>query len=433
MYLDEFRQNWRTFLSACLGMGLGSAFLHYTGSLFGPPLLAEFGWTKAQFALLGSFQLINLLFIPFAGHMVDRFGTRLTGTIGFLVVPLGELAFTGMNGNIFEYFAIMVLLQIFGVFTTTIVMARIIIEKFDRARGLALSLMLTASPIFGVIAAPLLGALIDAHGWRTGYIALAVACAVAGCISVPLMDRQARADAAQREARRLAPGELKALMRDPTLICFLVAMFLVSIPQSFGASQLKLIVMDNGQSGTVGTWMLSIYAGGVIVGRLLTGLALDKIPAHLIAITVLGLPAVGYLLLAAHVIVLLPLILGISVIGFALGAETDIGSFLLSRRFDNKNFSFLISLMSGMVGLGGAAGSIVMSLTLQQPGGTYRPFLLLSAAATLFGAVLFSIAGRSRRTFRDTISTREQCVVEAGDPYTENELPCSVSLLSRDC
>src|ERR1700740_306257 len=108
MYLREFRQHWRIFLAACIGMGLGSTFLHYTGSLFGPPLLAEFGWTKAQFALLGTFQLINLLLCPFAGRMVDRFGPRLMGTIGFVAVPIGELALTVMNGNIFEYFAIMV-------------------------------------------------------------------------------------------------------------------------------------------------------------------------------------------------------------------------------------------------------------------------------------------------------------------------------------
>ena len=396
MYLQEFRQHWRIFLSACIGMGLGNTFSHYTGSLFGPPLLAEFGWTKAQFALLGTFQLINLLFIPFAGYMVDRFGPRLTGTIGFAVVPLGNLAYTVMGGNIFEYFAITVSMQIFGVFTTTIVFARIIVEKFDRARGLALSLMLTASPIFAFVAAPLLGALIDTHGWRAGYMVLAAVCAIAGCISLPLMDRRARADAAQRIALRFAPGELGALMRNPTLLCFLLAMFLVNVPQSFGASQLKLIVMDNGLASIVATWMVSIYAGGVIVGRLLTGFALDRIPAHLVAISVLGLPAIGYLLLAGQVSAFLPLALGIGLIGFALGAETDIGAFLLSRQFDTKNFSLLIALMSAMVGLGGAIGSLAMSFTLRATD-SYVPFLLLAAGGTIVGAIAFSLAGRPGR------------------------------------
>ena len=75
MYLREFSINRQAFISACLGMGLGSALSHYTASLFGPELLAEFGWSKADFALLGSFALANLLFVPFAGRFVDRFGT----------------------------------------------------------------------------------------------------------------------------------------------------------------------------------------------------------------------------------------------------------------------------------------------------------------------------------------------------------------------
>ena len=143
------------------------------------------------------------------------------------------------------------------------------------------------------------------------------------------------------------------------------------------------------------TWMMSLYAGGVIVGRFLSGLALDRIPAHIVAIAVLGLPTLGYLLLAAQVTALPLLFVAIGVIGFAQGAESDIGAFLLSRRFDTKNFSLLISFMSAMVGLGGAVGSIVMSATLRISD-SYLPFLLLSAGGTVVGAILFSIAGRER-------------------------------------
>ena len=60
-----------------MGLALGSALNVYTLSLFGPPLLAEFGWTKAQFALGSSFSLISLFFIPFIGRFVDRVGPRI--------------------------------------------------------------------------------------------------------------------------------------------------------------------------------------------------------------------------------------------------------------------------------------------------------------------------------------------------------------------
>lgn len=395
MYLREFRINRRSFVAACLGMGLGSAFSHYTSSLFGPALIADFGWAKADFALLGSFALVNMFFIPFAGWFVDRFGPRLAAMIGFTAMPLGYIAFTLMTGDIRQFFAITVLQHIFGILTTTCVFARVIVDKFDRARGFALSLMLTAAPLFAVFAVPLLGGLMETYGWRAGYYALAAITAAAGIVAVTMMERKPPRRAGQAPEPHLTRREIAELLRNPTLIAFLLAMFLVNLPQSFANTQLKLILMDSGVASETATWMMSLYAGGVIVGRFLGGLALDRIPPHVVAIAVLGLPAIGYLLFAAHVTTLGALIVAVGLIGFAQGAETDVGAFLLSRRFDTKNFSLLIALMSAMVGLGGAVGSLVMSATLRIDD-SYVPFMLLSAVGTLVGAVLFAMAGRPR-------------------------------------
>jgi MFS family permease len=393
MYFREFRVNLQSFLAACLGMGVGSALSHYTASLFGPPLLDEFGWSRADFALLGTFALVNLLFVPFAGRFVDRFGTRISAMIGFTAMPLGFLAFTQMSGNILEFFAIWVVQHIFGILTTSIVFARIVVEKFDRARGFALSLVLTAAPAISVVAVPLLGGLIEAEGWRAGYVALAAISDAGGFVAIALMGRRKPRTAAEIAELKMTRQELLGLLRNPTLLLFLLAMFLVNLPQSFPYGQLKLVLMHGGMTSEAATWMVSLYAGGVIVGRLLTGLALDRIPVHLVAISVLGLPTLGYLLLAAQVTAMPLLLIAIGVIGFAQGAESDIGAFMLSRRFDTKNFSLLIAFMSAMVGLGGAVGSIVMSVTLRTSD-SYAPFLLLSAAGTVVGAILFAVAGR---------------------------------------
>jgi MFS family permease len=393
MYLREFRISWSTFLAACLGMGLGSALSHYTSSLFGPPLLEEFGWSKADFALLGTFALVNLVFVPFAGRFVDRFGTRISAMIGFTAVPLGYLAFTQMGGSILEFFAIYVVQHIFGILTTTIVFARMIVEKFDTARGFALSLVLTSAPVFGVISVPLLGGLIEAEGWRAGYVALAAVSAVGGLVAILLMERRPRRTKEEKEALRVTRAELIGILGNRMFLTFLLAMFLVNLPQSFPYAQLKLVLMHGGLTSETATWMVSLYAGGVIVGRLLSGLALDRIAPHIVAMAILGTPTIGYLLLAAEVTAIPLVFLAIGVIGFAQGAETDIGAFLLSRRFDQKHFSLLIALMSAMVGMGGAIGSLVMSLTLRATD-SYAPFLLVAAVGTIVGAVLFSLAGR---------------------------------------
>ncbi|MET0238934.1 MAG: MFS transporter, partial [Sphingobium sp.] len=290
MYFKEFRFHWHALLAASLGMGLGSALSHYTMSLFGPPLIAEFGWSKAEFALIGSIPLINMLFVPFAGRFVDRFGTRVAAIIGFSALPLGFLAFSMMNGNIMVFFGIWVLQHLLGILTTSLVFCRVVVEKFDTARGIALSLVMTAPPLFGAIAAPTLGALIDADGWRSGYLAMAAITGTGGIIAITMMGRNQRRDAPRKIPVSLTRRELGQLLRHPTLILIIAGMFLVNIPGVFASSQLKLVVMDSGLSSAAATWMMSLYAMGVIVGRFLSGLALDRIEPHLVAIASLGLP-----------------------------------------------------------------------------------------------------------------------------------------------
>ena len=76
MNLGEFRIHWAILLASSIGLALGAALTHYTTSVFGPPLIAEFGWSKAQFALIGSVPLLSLFIAPFAGRFTDRFGSR---------------------------------------------------------------------------------------------------------------------------------------------------------------------------------------------------------------------------------------------------------------------------------------------------------------------------------------------------------------------
>lgn len=378
-------------------MALGSAINHYTMNLFGPAMLNELGWSKAQFALLGSIPLLTMALVPFAGRFTDRHGTRIAAITGFAVLPLGFVAMSMMRGPIYEFFAIYLIQHVFGVLTTSMVFCRVIVERFDTARGIALSVVMSAPPLVGAIAAPLIGAVIAGEGWRAGYLALAGLSAAGGLVAVGMMGRGEKRADTPREAPHLGRAELLELLRHPTLILIVAGMFLVNVPQVFASSQMKLVVMDSGVSDSLATWMVSLYAIGVIIGRFASGLALDRIEPHYVAMAALGLPAIGYLVFASQLSATPVLIGAVMVIGLAQGAESDIGAFLISRRFAIRNFSLLLSILTMMIGLGGAAGSLVMSATLHQGSG-YGPFLVVSAAATLAGAVLFALTGVFRGT-----------------------------------
>ena len=391
-YFREFRINWHILLATFIGIATGNALSHYTLSLFGPELIAEFGWSRAEFALVGTLQIVSLVAVPFAGRFTDRFGARTAVIVGFFAISLGFLWFSVMSGSLAEFFIIWILQHIFGVLTTSLVFTRVIVERFDRARGSSLSLLMMGPPISGAVVAPLLGALILAEGWRTGFVALAIGSAVGGLICVAMMGRKKHEAPKKATELRLSREELMQIVRTRTFMLLVGGMFLINIPQVFAASQLKLVVMANGVSDMMATWMVSLYAIGVILGRAIFGLALDRIGAHLVAIVALSLPAIGYLILASPVAVVWLIAAGVLIVGIAQGAEGDIGAYMVSRHFDLKNYSLILGFVKAGLDGGGAIGALFLSYTLFVTE-SYAPFLLLSAVATIIGAICFFLTG----------------------------------------
>lgn len=419
----EFRLSWSNLLGTCFGLGTGAALSFYTMSIFGPALIADLGWSRADFALVGSLSLITMPILPFTGRFIDRVGPRIAGTAGFTVLTLCFIALSMMSGEFWHFLAIQFFLGVFGVMTSSMAFARVIVDRFDHARGLALSIMMSASPLSGAIAAPLIGGVIAEHGWRSGYLVLAAISAVGGLLTVALIGRSGsktqsdgKANAA-KAAVKFTRAEFLTIVRNPVFPILIVGMFLVNVPQVLAQSQLKLVIMGTGVPGEAATWMVSLYAIGVVVGRCGCGIALDRVKTHIVAFITLGLPTISYVLLAGEVTATAILVPAILLIGLAQGAEGDVGAFIISRRFDQKNFSLLYAFLNIMVSSGSSIGALILSMTLQE-GNSYAPFSIVCAITAFAGAVLFGLTGlvghgREKPATHDEV---EEAVAQSGLP-----------------
>lgn len=397
-YISEFKVNWPTLLATFTGIATGQALSHYTMSLFAPELIDEFGWSKAEFALVSALPLVTAFVTPLAGRFTDRFGARLAAALGFTAISLGFFALSAMNGSLIEFFGIWLLQHVFGVMTTSLVFTRVIVQRFDRARGSALSALMMGPPLSGAIVAPILGWVISDYGWRAGFLSLAVLSGLGGLICIAFMGRRTKRsdDVAETRSVKLSGAELKAIFRHPTFLLIVGGMFLINIAQPFAASQLKLVVLAKGLPDDIGSWMVSLYAIGVMLGRVIFGVALDRIAANVVAISALSLPAIGFLILASPLVATGLVAMGILLIGIAQGAEGDIGGYLVSRHFELKNYSLIFSFVKSALDAGGAIGALILSFTLARTDGSFVPFLLLCAATTVAGALLFFMTGRDR-------------------------------------
>lgn len=389
-FANEFRQHWKALLAAALGLSMGLSIQGYINSIFAPHLIKSFQWSRADFALTSMVSSVAILCIPIAGRMTDRFGVRPVATVGMAVFPLTFVGMSLMTGSIYEYVAYNVIQLTLCVTTSATVYSRIVAERFTAARGTALAVLTCGPALSGAILSPVLAWVVSGQGWRAGYLFLAVLlAAIAGGVRAVLP----RSEAAARQGAPSQSGKglisYAALARSRPLWGLLIAGFLCSMPHALASSQLNLMLADTGIAAGEAALMISIFAMGTIVGRVLAGLALDRFPAYLVAIVAMGVPSIGLFILGSGTTSVLMIGAAMLLVGFAMGAEGDILAYLVIRCFGVSTVSTILGLVTATIALAGAAGALALSIILRASG-SYSSFMIFAGVCVLLGALSFS-------------------------------------------
>jgi MFS family permease len=245
-YLGELRRNKRPLAAASLGVGSGLMLMAYITTIFGPYLVAEFGWSRSQFALIGLSMFTTLLSLPFIGRIADRYGVRAAAVIGAIGIPACLVGYSVMTGNFWVYFLLSCTILSVGSFTSPVVYTRLVAADFVEARGLALTIVTITPAILGAIAAPLVTGINETYGWRTGYRVLAafmLVCGIAAILLVPKGDRAAHQ--AAREQMRPAMTDFRMILSTRPFWIIAVAMLLCLLQTPLHASQMGMMLQDN--------------------------------------------------------------------------------------------------------------------------------------------------------------------------------------------
>jgi predicted MFS family arabinose efflux permease len=267
---------------------------------------------------------------------------------------------------------------------------------------LALAITGSSPPIVAALGSPWITAFVASHGWRAAYVAIAVYCATCAVATIVLLPRRGSRQVEVRAARRArSSGVYGEIIRRPVFWMMLVACFLVNLPFTLATSQIKMVVLDQGISDADAAIMISTFAIGSIVGRVIAGLALDALPGHIIAAIGFALPFVGLLLLASDLDTT-PLVgLAILLMGLSFGSEGDVIPYLVTNYFDMRIFSTVMGLLSASIGSSMALGNVILSVSLKVTD-SFNLYLMISASASLLGSCIFLSLGR--RKFRSEVA-----------------------------
>lgn len=391
-YLSELRENWRPLLAATMGIGCGMSIHGTITSAIAPSLVADVGWTRSEFAMVGSLGFVTAIALPLIGRLTDVIGVRLTALIGIVTLPLAYLSYSLMNGSITAYTAIFLVQSVIGMTTTATVYTRLAVQNVTNARGLALAIVASGPAVTGAILGPILNTFVESYGWRASYQALALFAALVGAVTFWLIpaDRQVHSP---QETTRKSTMDYQVIFRSSAFWLLVLAMLFCNLPQVIMLTQLKFVLLDNGVTGPGAAIMFSALSIGMLAGRFLTGMALDRFNPYAVSCLTLGLPSIGLFLISSSFDSSTMLLFAVFSLGFAFGSESDIMAFIVARQFALKIYGSVMGLLTASISISTTLGTILLSYVLVRTGG-FDVFLIIAGCAVLVGATLLLPLGR---------------------------------------
>jgi len=385
-------------LPVAAACGYATSVIHIYG--LGPyiqPVSETFGWSRTQVtAGVTLATLVQALMSVPVGLAVDRYGPRALGVVGVL---LSAAAFAGIGtatGSPGNWYLLWLLMALATLPVQATVWTSAVASRFTASRGLAFAVTLCGASVAQALF-PYLGArLIGAVGWQR---AMAWQAGLWIALAFPLIwlffrgahdrprgggERQAARAAASGTGMTFAQGLRSSVYARLFLTCLMLTFGMVALSIHFVP-----VLTARGATPTAAAGIASLIGLSSIVGRLGTGILIDRYPARLVGGGVFLLPALGTVVLLFSGASGPGPMLAAAVIGLTLGAEIDVVVYILTRYFGLRAFGALYGALLIALSLGTALGPLAAARVFDLTG-RYDLFLwttvglmLASSAALL--------------------------------------------------
>ena len=392
---------WRIVLAGFFGVMVSfAAIVPYTFGLFIKPLAASFGWhreaTSAGFSIAA---LTVAAASPGLGFLLDRYQPRRVILPCILVFSAAYASLALLTPHLLHFYLTFFVIGLVGNGTAYIGYSRAISTWFNRRRGFALSIMLAGSALGAMLLPVLAQAVITHMGWRAAYLILGmIALAVGFPLTAAFVSERPAAQQDGGESTEQGEPVSKALAT-PAFWIIAATVCLYAISVNGAIAHLSALLTDRGVSAAAAAWSVSIIGATSLVGRLLTGLFLDRFFGPRVSQVMLLMTVLGIVLLSVANSLAAGLFAA-GLIGFSMGSEGDITPYLLGRYFGLKRFSTLYALTWTTYAVGGATGPILVGRVFDTMG-SYRPITIqllalpaLVPCLLMFALPRYQIQGR---------------------------------------
>lgn len=351
-----------TVLGAALGMMAGyAAMFNATSGVFAKAVATEFHWGRSDAALSYAASSLGLAIgSPIVGMLMDRFGIRKVILVFAVLFGASLAAMAMQNGSLYLWIAISVVAGISGAGTSVLGYLTVFPQWFDRHLGLAIGIAMCGLGV-GTIVMPMLAqTLVLAYGWRVTYVLLGCGSIAMAILAAALLREKGTNAAGRAQAAEPAAEHMPSIrdaLRSRKLWTICAVFFLASIATLSLGPHLPALFSDKGFNAIDAAKAASMAGVGLLIGRILTGILIDRVHAPYVAFAFFIIGAVGLCTLRVSSDYR-TLLVATTCIGLAIGAEGDLISYLVRSYFGTRSFGTLYGIAYAVYALGVVVGPI---------------------------------------------------------------------------
>jgi len=368
--------------------------VHYAFGVFFKPLSAEFHWTRATTS--GAFSLVwlmqGLLSIVMGGS-TDRFGPRAVLSIGAVLIGGGYLL-TSQTHALWQLYLFYGILVGAGLGSTFVPLTSTTARWFSERRGMMTGIVTSGVGIGALVGPIAANWLVSNYNWRRSYVVLGALVLVGVLIAAQFL----RLDPASMRRRSFGAGghASRESYTQPdgygltlaecacTVQFWIVSVVFFCYGYTWTAILLHLSphATDLGFSTTSAARMVAVIGGASIVGKVLLGIAADRIGNKMVYLISFALMIVALLWLTVlvHEASFYAFAL---MFGLAYGGLATAHSPLVAWLFGIRKHGLIFGVCFNSFTLGCAVGPIMAGHIFDETHSYKLAFLICSAMCSI--------------------------------------------------
>ena len=382
-----------------LSRGAGETF-----SVFLLPLSDTFNWERGSVASIYSVYMVSVgLGSLLAGVTFDRFGARFNYLTGSLILAASYLT-AGMLNQLWQFYLIIGVGGGIGASMIGLVPTQSLVSRwFHKRLSTALSVGYASQGLGILTLVPLVQWFIERSNWQQayGYVGWIFVAVFLVTLVLPWSYIEAGATDNPRKiqnGKSVGGLSLKEALTTRVFWAFF-GIFAATAIGIFGISlQSVAYLIDRGYGELQAAFAFGAVGVLSFVGMVITGIAAEHWPRHLVAsasytLSLIGIAALALMQVQIHPVLLIIFILGL---GLSSGARGPIITTLMAELFAGRGLASIYGAANIGQGVGAAIGVLVTGLIYDYTG-NYNAGFVFCVLSLLFGLALFWIVPEIRQ------------------------------------